>query len=170
MEVLLGQRQRRFGELYIDESAGHTESQAALIVGDQRPGLRRNVPGGSQAVLPLLASLKQVADAQVKLRNVVQVIRAELAGLENRQKLPIAQNHWVRTQIGSDLFRFALLDRGARRQDVVVVPQRHLNGVVKRNGHRCWILGQRLRRGCRRLCRRRLCPGGTRSSNCDDKE
>ncbi len=72
--------------------AGNTEGQTALIVGNLRAGHSGYIPGGLQAMLPLLASLEQVADAQVELRDVVEVIRAELAGLENRQELPIAQD------------------------------------------------------------------------------
>jgi hypothetical protein len=51
------------------------------------------------------------------------------------------QDHGIRTQIRRGLFRFVLLDRGARSQHVVVVLERHLNGVVERNLHRGWILG-----------------------------
>ena len=146
LEILLSERKRRFGKLHIDESAGNAEGKAALTVCDQRSRLRRNVLGGPQPVLPLLSPLKQVADAQVELRYVVEVIRAELARLKNRQELPIAQYHRVGTQVGRNLFRFALLDRRARGEQIVVVPQRHLNGVVQRNGHRCRILSQRLSR------------------------
>ena len=147
LEILLRQGKRRFGKLHIDESAGNAEGKAALTVCDQRSRLRRDVPGGPQPVLPLLSPLKQVADAQVELRCVVEVILTELARLKNRQKLPIAQYHRVGTQVRSDLFRFALLDGGARGEEIVVVPERHLNGVIQRNGHRCRILSQRLSRG-----------------------
>ena len=41
-------------------------------------------------------------------------------------------------------FGLALLDRGAEGQQIVVVPKCHLNGVVERNLHSCWILGQNL--------------------------
>jgi hypothetical protein len=77
-------------------------------------------------MLPLLSPLKQVADAQVDLRYVVEVLPTELARLKNGQKLPIAQKHRVGTQISRNLFRFALLDRSARGKQIVVVLERHL--------------------------------------------
>ena len=68
------QLQRRFGELDVDELRGNVEGKTALIVGDLRPGHGRLILGRLQAVLPLLAALKQIADAQVELCRVVEVI------------------------------------------------------------------------------------------------
>ena len=90
--------------------------------------------GRLQAMLPLLAALEQIADAEVKLRCIVEVVGAELTRLEDRQKLRVAQQHRIRPQIGRCFFRLALLDRGARGQQIVIVLKSHLNGIVKRNG------------------------------------
>ena len=89
--------------------------------------------GRLQAVLPLLAALKQVADAKIELCRVVQVIGAELIGLEDRQELRVAQKHWVRAQIRRRLFRLILLNHGSRSQQIVIVLERHLDRIIQRN-------------------------------------
>jgi hypothetical protein len=90
LEILQGQLKSRLCELNVDEQGGNAERKTALIVGDLRPCHGRQIPGRPQAVLPLFASLKQIADPQVELGRVVEVIRAKLTGLEDRQELPIA--------------------------------------------------------------------------------
>ncbi len=137
--------QSRFGQLDVDELRSHAEGETALIVRDLRPGHGRQVLGRLQAVLPFLAAFEQIADAQIELRCVVDVVGAELVGLKDRQELRIADKDRIRTQIRRDFFRLTLLDRGARSQQVVVVPQRHLNGIVERNGHRARFLCEGLR-------------------------
>ena len=63
LEVLLRQLQSRFGEFNIDEQSRYVEAEAALVVSDLGACHGGNILGCLQAVLPLLATLKQVADA-----------------------------------------------------------------------------------------------------------
>ncbi len=162
LQILVRQLQSRFGKLNIDELRSNIESKTALVVGDLGPAHRRHVLGRLQAVLPLLAALEQIADAEVKLRGVVEVIAAEIAGLEDRQELRVTEEHRVRTQVGRCFFGLVLLNHGAGSHQIVVVLERHLNGVVKRDdcaarlGHRCICLRRRWVLGGRGLCERKF--------------
>ena len=91
---------------------------------------------GLQTVLPFLSALEQIADAQIKLRRIVDIIRAELVRLENRDELRVAEQHGIGTQVRRNFLGLALLDRCARGQQIMVVPQRHLDRVVERDFHR----------------------------------
>ena len=100
--------------------------------------------GGLQAVLPLLAALKQIADAEIELCRIVEVIGAELTGLEDRQELRVTQKHRVRAQIGRGFFGLVLLNHGSRSQQIVIVLERHLDRVVQRNRRPAWLLCKRI--------------------------
>ncbi len=80
LEVLLASSSVDSASSTLMNRAATLKARPALIVGDLRARHGRHIPGGLQAVLPLFASFEQVADAQVELRRVVEVIRAELAG------------------------------------------------------------------------------------------
>ena len=153
-EILVGQLQGRFGKFDVDELSGDAESKAAFVVVDLRSCDGCLVFGCLQAVLSLLAALEQIADTQVELRRVVDVIGGELARLEDGKELRIAQEHGIGAQIRRGLFGLTLLDGGARRHQVVVMLQRHLNGVVERYGHRSGLLRERLCLRGRRSLRR----------------
>ena len=161
LEVLVGQFQSRLGQFHIDELRAtlNVRVRSLSATCDRADG--GQIFGRLQAVLPLLAALKQIADAQVELRRIVEVVGAELAGLKDRQKLRSRQEHRIRPQIGGDLFRLVLLNRGPRGQQIVIVLERHLNRVIERDGHRGPILRKRVRRGRRRLNRWGLRPGAT---------
>jgi len=113
LEILHREFKGRFCKLHVDKAGGHAEGQTALIVSDQRTRLGGQVSSGLQAVLPLFAPFKQVADAQVELGHVVEVVRAELAWLEDRQELPIAQNYRIGAQIRGRFLRWMVV-RAAR--------------------------------------------------------
>jgi hypothetical protein len=83
--------------------------------------------------LPLLAALDQVAKTRVDFGGVVQILAIEVRGREKGQVLPIAEERGIGAEVGGYLLGLALLNRGARRQQVVVVLQRKLNGFVERD-------------------------------------
>ena len=74
-----------------------------------------------QTMLPLAPALEQIAEPHVKLRRRVDVVRAELIGLKDRQKLRVALQHRIRPQVGRNFFCLVLLHHGALRQQIVVV-------------------------------------------------
>jgi hypothetical protein len=94
-------------------------------------------------VLPLLAALNQVTKAQVAFRQTLQIICVLIGGREERQLRPSCEERRVWPQIRGGFGCFALLDRGPRGQDIVIVLQRHLDGFIKRNPHGSLSLGQR---------------------------
>src|ERR1700756_2698781 len=95
-------------------------------------------------MLALPAALKKIADAEIELRNRVDVIRAEFVGLENGEELSVGREDGVRAQVCGDFRRFALLDRGACGFEIVIVLESHLNGFVERDTHRA-LRGSRRR-------------------------
>jgi hypothetical protein len=119
--------------LHGDKQGGHLVGQRTLVIIYQRLGYSGLVLGCLQAVLALLAALDQVADAQVGLGRFAEISGRPVARREERQVLPIGNQHRVRTQVGSDLLGLTLLDGGASGQQGVVVLKRKLNGVVQRD-------------------------------------
>ena len=103
----------------------------------------------------------------IELRGFVNVFRGELAGLKNRKELRVQGEHGIGPQVCGDFQSLVLLNGGARRFQIVVVLQRHLNGLVHADAHGAMHLPRRsilrrscgrgiLRRGWRRLWRRSL--------------
>ena len=82
-------------------------------------------------MLALFASLEEIADSEIKLRQIVQVVRIELVRVEGRQKLRIAHQNGVRPQVCGDFLRFILLNRDALGLQRVVVRERHLDRVAR---------------------------------------
>src|ERR1035438_5047203 len=144
LEILRRQLQSRLGEFNVDKLRGNAKGKSSFVVGNLRPGHGRHVLGRLQAVLPLLAALKQITDSKIKLRRIVQVIAAELTRLEDRQELRVPQQHWIRTQVGRCFFRLVLLNHRSGSQQGVIVLERHLNGLIERNRHSSWILSKRI--------------------------
>jgi hypothetical protein len=136
LEVFLGEFERRFGELHVHEQRGNVEGETAFIVGHQRDCLRGNILCRLQAVLPLLAALNQVAKTQVCLGRVAEILAVLRGWREQRQIFPVGEEIRIGTEVGRGFLGLALLNRGARRQYVVVVLERQLNGFVERDSDR----------------------------------
>ena len=146
-QVLRGEIDRGFGHLHVDVLRGHKENQAALVIDHGEPRLLGHVARRLQTMLPLAPALEQIAEPHVKLRRRIDVVRAELVRLEDRQKLRVALQHRIRPQVRRNFFGLVLLHHGALRQQIVIVLERHLNGVIERDLHRT-------ARGRRSLCKR----------------
>src|SRR5208282_6511786 len=106
---------------------------------NQRARLGRYIFLRLKAVMAFSTTFNQVADADVAFRVVVQILAGGLASIEvrvlmrrraQRQILPIRKERGIGAQVLRDLLGLALLDRGRHSQQVVVVLQRHLNGLV----------------------------------------
>ncbi len=91
-------------------------------------------------MLSFLTALNQIAEPDIALRIVMQIISGGLASIDsrvllgrrsNRQILPIGEKRWVGPHVGGFFICFALLYRRPRRQHVVVVLQCELNGFVE---------------------------------------
>ena len=79
----------------------------------------------------------------------------EFTGLKNRQELRVQGEHWIRPQVRGDFQRLVLLNGGARRFQIVVVLERHLDGLIHGDAHGAVRLPRR--RILRRSCRSGLC-------------
>ena len=86
--------------------------------------------GGLQTVLALLAAFEGVAEAEVKLRLVVDIVGAEFAGLEDGQELGVPGEHGIGAEIGGGFLGLVLQDGGARGLQRVVVLQGQANGFL----------------------------------------
>src|SRR5208337_279285 len=150
LQVLLRELKCRLRQQHVHKLLADVVDQLALAVGNERARQGGLVPGGLQAMLALLATLEEVADARVKLRLLIDVIGTELAGLENGQELRVETQRGIGAKVGGNLFRQALLDGRAQGLQRMVMLQRHTDGIVQRNssGHRRCCAGLR-RRGSR---------------------
>ena len=117
-------------------------SQPALIVRDQRTRLGGHVLCGLIAGLALVAALDQVAEADIPFGIILQVIWSGHAVIQvwillgrgaERQIFPVRKQRRIRAEIGCDFQIQALVDRGTRSDHVVIVLERHLNGLVQRD-------------------------------------
>src|ERR1039457_4017323 len=87
-------------------------------------------------MLPFLAAFKQIAQADVTLGGVMEVIEKAASGVDQRQVFPVGEQGRVGAEIRGDLLRLTLLHRGASGQQTVVVLQRRLDGLIERDGDR----------------------------------
>src|SRR5208337_9788 len=110
VQILLRELQGRFRQQNINELLTDVEDKLSLTVGDLRAHHGGLILRGLKAVLALLAALEQVAQAGIELRLLVNVVRAELVGLEDRKKLGIEAKRGIGTKVRRDFFRQALLD------------------------------------------------------------
>ena len=140
LAVLQRQIERGFGELHAHELRGYVESEGALVVGDLRFGLCGDVLRGLQAVLALSAAFEQIGDAQIELRGFIDVVRGELVGLKNWNELRVRREHGIGPQVCGNFQRLVLQDGGARRFQIVIVFERHLNGLVHADAHGAVLL------------------------------
>src|ERR1017187_4940250 len=88
-------------------------------------------------MLPFLAAFKQIAQADVALGAVVEVIEnASAVRVDERQVFPVGEQGGVGAEIRGDLLCLTLLHRGASGQQTVVVRERRLDGLVEGDGDR----------------------------------
>jgi len=73
-----------FGELNAYKLLRHIEGQRAFVIGDGGFRLRRGVLGGLEAVLPFSPAFKQIRNANIKLRDVVDVVGGKVVRLKDR--------------------------------------------------------------------------------------
>ena len=84
-------------------------------------------------MLALLAALKGVAEAEVKLRAVADIGGVELREIEEREELRIPGKGRIRPQVGGDFLSLILHDGGASRFERVIVCERELDGLLERD-------------------------------------
>jgi hypothetical protein len=142
VEVLLGKIDGGLGEDDADELLGDAKDDQALVIGNLRACDGGLILGRLEAVLALPAALEEIADAQIELGLVVDVIGSELARLEDRQELGVPGKHRIGTEIGGDFLRLVFQDGGASGQEGVIVLKGEADGLFERDTR-----GGRLR-GC----------------------
>src|SRR5580704_17185263 len=82
-------------------------------------------------MLAFLAALNQIADADIKLRLILEIVGAELARAEKRKELRVPRQVRVRTQVRRHFFGFILQNGRARRLHRADVLQRQSNRLVE---------------------------------------
>lgn len=153
VEILFGKIDRGLREDDVDELLGNVEDEGALVVGDLRASDGGLILGGLQAMLAFLAALEGVAEAQVELSLVVDVIGIELARLKDGQELRVPGDDGVGTEIGGGFERLVLQDGGTSGLESVVVLEGEADGFVESDAHGRSLLWCRSRE--RRCSRRR---------------
>ena len=126
------------------------EDQLALAVGDLRAHHGGLVLRGLKTVLAFFPALEQVTYARVELSLLVEVVGAELVGLEDGKELGVETQRRIGTQVGRGFFSEALLDGRAQRLQRMVMLQCHTNGVVQGDPSRASLSRVGLRRRTRR--------------------
>ncbi len=84
-------------------------------------------------MLAFLATLEQIAHANVELSRILQIIQDPDAGPVERQVFPISEERRIGTQICRHFLRLVLLDRRSRREQIVILPQRKLDRLIQRD-------------------------------------
>src|SRR5262249_11413973 len=87
VEILLSESQRRLRKQCGNELLGDVENQLALAVGRLVTHDSRLVAGRLEAMLTLFAALEKIANAQVELRLIGEIVRVELVRMEEREEL-----------------------------------------------------------------------------------
>ena len=106
-----------------DELLGDVERQLTLAVARLPARQSGHILCRLQAVLPLFPAFKRVAQAQVKLRLCVDVIRTELVWLKDGQELRVPGKHGIRSKVCGDFLRLTLQDRRSHSLERMVVLQ-----------------------------------------------
>ena len=131
-----GQTAGGLGENNTDELLRDVEGQLALGIGDLRANDGGGILRGPQAMLAFFAAFKKVADTGIELGAVVQIIVVEVARIEDGEKLRVPSQHRVGAKVGGDLHGLALQNRGAQRQQRVIVLKRKAQGFIKGDARR----------------------------------
>jgi hypothetical protein len=108
---------------------------------------------GLEAMLALLATLEEIPDAKIELRLIREIIRTELAGVEEREKLRFPGDNWIGAKICCYFLCSILQDRGAGSAQSVILlhseAYRFVEGNLRRWGRgavRAWQRRALLRR------------------------
>src|SRR5271170_5345527 len=157
--ILLGEFDGGLCEQNVDELLRDIEGELALAVGDLRARYGGRIFRGLEAVLTFFAAFEKVANADVELRIVLEVVRREVAGLKNGDELRVPGDNGIGAEVCGDFLGLILKNGGAQGQQRVIVLQGKANRFVKRDARRSSLrsVGTRRRWGhCRRDRRRRI--------------
>jgi hypothetical protein len=116
----LGKGKRRFGQKNVDELLSDVEDQLPFGIGNLRANNGGCILGSLQAMLPLFAALKKIANASIELRIVIQIVAAKLIGLKD----------------GRNCASHASTGLGRR---LAVTSCAWLCKIVERNASRAWL-------------------------------
>ena len=93
----------------------YIERQCPLGVGHLRTGDCRGIARRFQAVLSLVAAFKQVAQPDVELLGLIQILAGKILRAEKRNELRIYSEDRIRSQVGRNFLGFILLNLGTGR-------------------------------------------------------
>jgi len=146
VEILPGKIERGLCKQGGDELRRDIEGELAFVVSHLRAGDGRLVFGGLQTMLAFFPAFKRVADAQIKLSIVFQIVRVELAGIEKREELRIPGNGGIGAEVGGGFLGLILQDGRTRGEQSVIVLERETQRFFKRNARGGLLLGGGSRR------------------------
>src|SRR5262249_24359091 len=89
VRVLLRQIERRLRQQHRNELLARVEDQRSFVVRNGRPRYRGLVLRRLQPVLAFFSSLDEIADADVELRLILEIVGAELTRAEQRKELRV---------------------------------------------------------------------------------
>ena len=112
---LLSEAQRRFRQQDGNELLPHVECQSAFGVGSLGASDRGGIAGRLQTVLPLMAALKQIAKAHIKLLALIQVVGGEKLRAEYGNELGIEVKSRIGPEIRGDFLGLILQHEGPLR-------------------------------------------------------
>ncbi len=135
VEILLRKIDGGLGENRGDKLLRNVEDELALIIGHRRARCRGQILRGLQAMLAFLANLEGVAQPHVELRLIIDVVVAELTGIEERQELGVPGKDRVGVKICSCFEGLVLQDGRARGLQGVIVLQSQANRLLNGNSH-----------------------------------
>src|SRR5579863_2301550 len=82
-------------------------------------------------MLALFSALDQIADADIELRLILEIVGAELARAEQRKELRVPRKIWIWPQVCGHFFSLVLQNRRACGLHRVVVLQRQPNRLIE---------------------------------------
>lgn len=129
--VLLGKIKGGLREQNVDELRGEIEGELTLVVRHLSARYGGRVFRGLQTMLALPATFEEIADADVELRLVRQIVRIELARIEERKKLRIPGQDGIGAKIGGNFLRLILKYGRLRGEKGVIVLQGKANCFIE---------------------------------------
>src|SRR5208282_3189644 len=114
-----------------DELLAYVESQRSLGVGDLGASNGRLIASGLQAPLPLVTTLEQVADPNIELLSLVQIVPGKILRTKKRDELAISPESRIGPQVRRNLLRLILQNQSSRSSKEMVVRQRQIDGLIK---------------------------------------
>ena len=92
---------------------------------------RSLIASGFQAPRPLVTTFEEVTNSNIKLLNLVQIIRRKILRIEDWDELAISSQSGIGAKIGGDLLCLILKNQSSSGLEGMVVSKRQINSLVE---------------------------------------